>query len=424
MLNTFKQFLATESLADDMYVTGQAGTGKTTGLRELVQYCADNGLEYVVCAFTHKACNILRDKLPMGSNVRTLHSYLKKRPTINQEAVNHKSIERSVVTGIATKVSILFVDEYSMVGDRDLVDVRALEDLKIVWLGDPNQLPPTGDIQAIEPYGPYAITLTKVYRQAGDNPLLDTLQKVVTYIEGAKVEGIEEHETLTRDQDIVEWYDNDRMSPDFDGILLAYTNARVESLNAEVMGRTEPEPGDTVYSPTTREHYTFERWLDPAEVSYIMPSFGDLLPLGTKYKTLEFLLQQGYKFAQLNDDIVVACVFGHYQHKRLKEELKKEAAASNVAIGSGAAQWARENKGSKKATTRAKAWRSFLSFNDAVICLDFAHAVTVHKSQGSTYRTVYLDTQDLAIAASINYTMYLKLMYVALSRASHNVITN
>ena len=421
MLSTLKKYLADTSLAHDMYITGQAGTGKTTGLRELVQYCIDANQDYMVCAFTHKACGILRSKLPANAKVRTLHSYLKKRPTINQEAHDHSRIERSVVTGEADLVPLLFVDEYSMVGEQDLMDIRAIEPaIKVVWLGDSNQLPPVGDIQAIEPYGPYTVTLTHVYRQEGDNPLLGTLQQLVSFIEGAPASELKEHSSFHRNQDLVKSYQDDAE----DKILLAYTNAQVEALNASVQGRDEPEAGDKVYSPTTKETYEFKRWLEPHEVSYIMPGFGDPITLGTRFKTLEFLLTQGYQFAELNDEIVVACQFGHGRYKQLSTQLKRAAAGSNAAIGKDAGTWARKNPNHKKSKERAKAWRSFLSFNEAVICLDFTHAVTVHKSQGSTYKSVYLDTQDLAIAADINYTLYLKLMYVALSRASATVVTN
>ena len=54
----------------------------------------------------------------------------------------------------------------------------------------------------------------------------------------------------------------------------------------------------------------------------------------------------------------------------------------------------------------------------------FAHAMTIHKSQGSTYDTVYLDTEDLGMVANMDYIMYLRLLYVAVSRASNKVITN
>jgi hypothetical protein len=426
MLTTFKNFMQDKRVTD-MYITGRAGTGKTTGLAKLIEELGDT--KCVVCAFTHKACGVLRSKLPVDTRVQTLHSFMKKRPSINDDALNHKHIEVSRLQGRADAVKVVFVDEYSQVGEQDLMDLRDAQDIhnfKVVWIGDPNQLPPVGDAFTIKPHGPYQVTLTKVHRQAGDNPLLNVLDQLILAISGTPVSSLEESDSFIRRQDIVEWYNNDRMSDSFDGVILAYTNQKVEELNAEAQGYEEPKKGDRLYSPTTKEWYTFEEWQEyPACIDR---HFGDPLPLGSKYLTLEFLVKEGYRFAKVYDEdgeeLVYACVFGHYKYKQALDGLKKAAAGSNAAIGKDAAEWARENKGAAKALTRAKAWRSFLSFNEAVICLDFAHAMTVHKSQGSTYKSVYLDTEDLGIAASMNYTMYLKLMYVATSRASEFVITN
>ena len=426
MLATFKPFLEDDT-ANEMYITGQAGTGKTTGLAELVAYCADNGIDYTVCAFTHKACGILRSKLAVGSRVQTLWSFLKKRPAINQEAQNHRHIDTQTRSGSSDKVSIIFIDEYSMVGERDLMDLRDVqddnEDIKIVWLGDPNQLPPVGDMQSVRPHGKYAITLTKIYRQAAGNPLMNTLNQLVSFIEGATPEPLAESSNFQRGRDIVNSYSNNN---DADKVMLAYTNQQVQELNAEVQGYAMPKEGDSLFSPTTKCWYTFMHWED--DVSHIMLPFGDPLALDSKYRTLEHLIKEGYRFAVVENEEgdleTYAAIFGHYRHKQQAEQLKRAAASSNAAIGKDAAKWAAQNRDSTKARNRAKAWRNFLSFNEAVICLDFAHAMTVHKSQGSTYKTVYLDTEDLAIAAEIDYLMYLKLMYVAVSRASDAVITN
>ena len=94
----FKKFMQDKE-ADEMFITGQAGTGKTTMLADLMQYCADNYIKYRVCAFTHKACGILVAKLPAKSPVQTLHSYLKKRPMVNTQAMNHRHIESNMIMG-------------------------------------------------------------------------------------------------------------------------------------------------------------------------------------------------------------------------------------------------------------------------------------------------------------------------------------
>ena len=427
MLTMFKDFLSDEE-AEDMYVTGAAGTGKTHGLAVAVEYCIANEIDYTVCAYTHKACGVLRSKLPEGANVRTLHSFLKKRPTINLEAQTHQKIEVSRRHGASGQTKILFIDEYSIVGERDLMDIRDVcssteQPPKIVWLGDSHQLPPVGDMQSVNPYGDYQLTLTKRWRTGDDSPLQKPLDQLISYIEGASPkEGLQENEKLIRGCDIVGAYKEHR-----NGVMLAFTNRKVQDLNAEVQGYENPREHDAIFCPSNRLHLTFIGEVYP--VTEITKPFGDdFLELGSKYRTLEYLLRQDYKFCRVIDDEGLAfnfCyIFGHQAYNEKKNELKQAAADSNLAIGKDAVQWARANPETAKAKARAKAWRAFLAFNECVVCLDFPHAMTVHKSQGSTYHTVYVDTQDLAIAADINYMLYLKLMYVALSRASDTVITN
>jgi superfamily I DNA/RNA helicase len=51
-----------------------------------------------------------------------------------------------------------------------------------------------------------------------------------------------------------------------------------------------------------------------------------------------------------------------------------------------------------------------------------AYAMTVHKSQGSTFENVFVDAQD--ILSNPNREEALRCLYVAISRASNNVIVN
>ena len=443
MLGMFQQFKADRHYQGDMYVSGKGGTGKTTDLAHTVQHCIDESISYIVCAFTHEACGVLRSKLPENANVRTLHSFLKKRPGINQHATNSKQVQCTIEGSDKEVVEVVFIDEYSMTGEKDLMSLRDAQDiaeeagtkLQLVWLGDSNQLPAVGDKEAIVPGGKYNLKLTKCYRTAEDNPLTKPLDQLITFIEGtAPVAPLVESEKLVRQQDILEWYKNDNMADDANGVLLAFTNKRVEELNAMAQGYGLPKPGDRVCSPNLRESYKFIRVVPPEEVYQISKSFGEPLLLGTKFKTLEYIRKQSrYTFVELLDDegeLHIFCtIFGHYQYKIAREELMNIAAGANAVIekshnGAKAAQWCRDNNGSPLAKGRGKAWRDYLSFNECCVCLDFTHAKTVHKSQGKTYKTVYADTQDIGIAADMNYRLYLRLLYVALSRASDTVVTN
>ena len=412
----------------DMFITGPAGTGKTyTVATDIIPRCAAAGIDVIVTAYTNKACGVIADKLPVGTKVQTLHSFLSKRPVINANAKHAEHITLNKVCGTGGCTQLLVVDEYGMVGEKDLLDLRALQDpnysatpaFKVLWLGDPNQLPPVGDMQAVKPKGDYCMRLTKI-RRTDKEPLLDVLAKLVRYIEGSEEPApIAGNSCFVRGVDIV---------AEPADIILAYTNAKVQELNALKQGWSAPIPGDIVFCGTTHRQYEFIE--EVQRPTRIMRPYAGALELDSKYKTLEYLLQNPtYSYARLRDfedDSVhtYAYLFGSSDYNIQTRLLKEAAAESNSAIGANAAAWAKVNPTHKLARARAKAWRDFLTFDECVISLDFDHARTVHKSQGSTFDVVAIDMEDLYKSAQRDPKMYLRLLYVAISRAAKKVITN
>ncbi len=441
VLDTLKSFLADED-AWNMYVTGPAGSGKTTDLRYSLEYCIENDIPHVVCAFTHKACGILRTKLPPKAVVMTMHSFLKKCPTINQDATNVNHVNSNLQVGtVKDRPKIVFVDEYSMVGEKDWEDLGLLQDpnyegkpeMKVVWVGDNNQLPPVGDQIAVRPEGKYQVKLTKIYRN--DNPLQQPLNALISYIAGKQPKPLQPQPNyFERNIDIVKGYCNS----EGDSVVLAYTNKNVQALNERIhkllTGRDEVQAGDEVFSPSTQKFYTFNRWVEPDEITYIDMNWTDPLHLDSKYKTLEHLINEDLcRFAELTteegDVVVHAVIFGHYDFKQSRELLEVEAVEANRNIeeanpGFKASSWSKAHPKNKLSRKRAKAWRSCLSFKDCVLCIDFAHAMTVHKSQGSTYDNVFIDMNDIFKVADKDIKMYFKLVYVGISRARFYVGTN
>lgn len=434
-LAMFQRFLKNKDEAE-MYITGVAGTGKTTCLYELLDYCIKTNVPAVATAYTHQACRVLRNKLPKKAVIKTLHAYLKKRPTINDAALKIDHVENNAQVGAPEHIGILFIDEFSMVGERDFVSINDIlydEEgnivTKVVYIGDPNQLPPVKDAKAVEPKGPFWIQLTTVHRQAQSNPLINTLLTINDYInDPKKSKPLEEHERFERNCDIVELYKKCNKSK----VILAYTNAKVESLNAIIEGKTKPDLGDTVYTPTLRQTYTID---DIEDTAYAVQDFkNNVIEIGSKWRTVETLNEMPQvQFFHLEDEegskTVRAAVFGHATYLEYKKELARKAVAFNNLVKqqfkvANPADWARVNRGHELAIKRANAWRNYLAFKDCVICLDFGHAMTVHKSQGSTFENVYLDVEDMGLCADTDYQLYLKLLYVAISRASEKVFTN
>ena len=182
----------------------------------------------------------------------------------------------------------------------------------------------------------------------------------MSFIEGAPAEPLLESSKFIRGQNIVQEYITDKEE---DKVLLAYTNKRVQEMNAAIQGYQDPKEGDILWSPTTQQVYEFMGIVDRPTV--IWPHFGEPLELGSKFKTLEHLIYRGTKFCALNDedgnDIVVAYEFGHNTFKEFITSLKAEAAESNNAIRrqmqvDNAAQWAKQNYDSALARKRSAAW--------------------------------------------------------------------
>lgn len=436
MIDIFIKFINDRD-AQDMYITGVAGTGKTTSLAKLIEYCIENRINTVTCAYTHKACSVLRSKLPAQNDIhtiRTLHSFLKKRPSINTDATKVEHVDGNVKAGLSDIVKIIFIDEFSQIGEKDYADILELQYdaegeliTKVVYIGDPNQLPPVKDMQTIEPKGDYIVRLDKIHRQSSENKLIDTLLTINDYINGDTAKPLEEHKTFVRGVDIIDKY----TTTNVDKVILAFTNNRVQEINAQIQGRYTPEINDTLFSPTNRKVYTLNNIDD--EAYGIIKINGDMLELNSKYKTLETVHQlDNIKFYEVTDEennnYMVAGIFGHGTFLDYGQSLANEAVEYNRQISKkfnvDPKVWCQQNWSNELAKLRNTAWKKYMSFKECVYCLDFNHAMTVHKSQGSTYNTVFLDTQDIGKCADSNYKLYLKLMYVGISRASNIVYTN
>ena len=73
----------------------------------------------------------------------------------------------------------------------------------------------------------------------------------------------------------------------------------------------------------------------------------------------------------------------------------------------------------KEAKVNPKKWPLYFQYKDEWLDLRPAYASTVHKAQGSTYTTVFMDLSDIGkcnIASDVA-----RMLYVSISRASKQV---
>ncbi len=459
--NMFKDFMD-DTQADIMFISGQAGTGKTTSLHQLDQYCYDHNINHHICAFTHKAVSVLMTKIQRdGAKISTLHSFLKKAPGVNDSATSYHAVNTNHYFGsIDQETELLIIDEFSMVTEDEIKQISEyIEDInyklkKVLLIGDPNQLPPIKGkgVEIPENYK-YHYKLTKIWRQADTNPLINTLSGYVKMIEAKSYsmtpevkELFKPHDFYVKGVDIIGEYVKSIKSGN-DDVILAYSNRTVQTLNEEVQ-QIHPVPHR--WSPTLRSQLTPRGPKDAAmivsvnvphsrsgvlnyetedpETGIVNPNyeFKNLVDLHYRYDKIqlaEFQMEDGEIHSYFY-------VFGHQNYKDLADEILNQAVNANKQIerqfDCNVQQWAKENRSHPLNRDRINAWKMYYAFNN-VICVDYPHAITIHKSQGSTWQNVFLAHKDLYKAfqhRDDKEMMYARLAYVAMSRASNKVFTD
>jgi hypothetical protein len=412
---------------------GSAGVGKTFAASELVDFAQksysinpnyNNGLIYIT-APTNKALSILQKKIPATSRTvfKTIHSAIKMKRVIDKRTGGIKFIsgfDKSKDQDFRN-CRLCIVDECSMLnthflggmyvhpsGEEELVRgyLEGL-DMPILFIGDDKQLNPVG-----EPYGSPVFhkdyptfELKEIIRQGEGNPIIE----------------------LSRDLDLIFFkrpklidgkgyvYDNNKIGlidalAEVNGTdelkYLAYINTEIDWMNKAVRERRYGNPKRIEKLETIVMNAPFGENFTNKEVKVesldIVTDWVQVPASNCRYDGMDEPIGPFNKIKMryylINETIRVV----HEDSDTIYDLICKELALNAKNYG-----WN---------------WKSHYWFKESFADIKYNHAITVHKSQGSTYKTAILNIKNILL--NQNSDERTRMLYTGVTRASDLVILN
>ena len=419
----------------DQYLrfSGAAGTGKSTLLSQVLLYLKNehSNLKVAVASPTNKALKNIR---LMANNALstdaskyfafyTLASILGLYLDINIHTGNDY-LRNCFGERAICKYDLVIIDEYSMIDKKtlqDIIDAVQNRGIKVLFCGDPFQLPPVFEAMPSVSNLPISeIKLFDVVRYDGKLAVVaeeirsnDTYQMFPYLFESSEDGTIVRHINETSWKKVAQKYFTDKaFAADRNSIrFLAYTNKRCQELSSYVrnaiygteLSQENPYlPDDLliarapVYREGSKGKYQ-QIAVNSQEFLVIKP--GVLLTDDeTGYRCWSVLVEpidlensEAIALKILDEDSAIA---NEKNIKQMQDKLQRTK------------DYEDKNALKKKIDNAKKAF-------DNVV---YGYAITVHKSQGSTFERVFVDVNNIYSSNTKQ-----KMLYTAVTRASSSI---
>ena len=420
---------------------GYAGTGKTYTITQfirhyLVQY---KFKKVVLSAPTNKAVQVLKEassKSIKGSrwvSFNTIHQVLGIKPDVTDDGREVFGIKQKKDN---LELDLLVIDEVSMLNDDLFFElIKYQSDIKIVFMGDPAQIPQVNKVDCEpflnpEKYNIVTHTLTKIMRQADGSSLVDLSFNIREKLDVWHPSHIEDKDGF----DLKIWKNNSLDSKDNLRTHLNdfFSSEEFKSNTSEYKVIAWRNDRVAFYNKFIREVYHGKSDLPQYLVNDMIitnnPVFDEddiILNTNQELKLLEvidkdFLVNKkkikGYELkckyfdSDADKDIEISI-------RALKEDYIYEFNAICNKI-------AKQAKNTIESTSRKKMWRYFFKTKKYFADIGYSFAITAHKSQGSTYLKTFVDMND--ICANQNIVERNRIAYTSITRAKKycTIITN
>lgn len=453
-LNEMDRFM--KSNETSMTLSGYAGTGKTSLMEMIAKKGQKQNRPVMFCATTNKAAAVLNDRV---SKAGFKASTLNKVFGINVEVDSSKAYNARNLVNVLKDVDIMpgttiIIDEASMINEENykiLNDIAKEHRLKIIYVGDEAQLAPVNEdkISKVFRNGEgKVIRLTQVER-TDDNAILkeatairngEPLSKVSSF--NSKGEGVAyispQHQEAINEV-IDKYVKGLKQNPNFFRIL-AYTNKAVTAYNnqvRELLGYDSPIPH--VGEPMTGYANWGYEWRTKSyrfinSESYKVTQVGRPTTVQTRLDNGTPVVMQAVPIT-LEDSLGNIDTFNFMDIKNNAQNRQSAMILANEKKrlwNEARRAYGREAKAAVYA--KINAIDSFLFVNDNIEdnshnllqakTIDFGYALTIHKSQGSTFTHVLMDDVDVSRASMSGNNAANAMEMVDLGEESRNDAAN
>lgn len=434
---------------------GAGGVGKTYVTKKIITKCKYPNSQIRCTSPTHKACRVFSEA--SGLKVETIQSTFGFRLNLNIEDFDYKNPAFNPISKIKLdNIKVLICDEASML-NASLVTyiIRQCQEkeIKVIFIGDSCQLAPVKEKKstAFDKCNK-VYELTEIVRQGEENPILYLLSLLrndimcnthsfLDYV--SKYRGFQSYNskgegwTITNAKGfsnlIQTRFDDEEYTRNIEMYkVIAYRNDKVAMWNNFVRNTVIEDSdkniitkNDLIMSYQTIVNEFNEIIINNSE-EYIIRDIVNYVD--SKYSFKGFLI----KFQMVNGGRITKPLFiiDHRDKFTITQYVKTLQDLIDLA---------------KKATggTRANRWKAYYDFKKMYLIsanikkgneilyprdIDYAFAITAHKSQGSTYDNVFVDLVDMIYTTTgaiyADYQECLRRIYVACSRARKELIIN
>lgn len=403
---------------------GSAGVGKTYLVNELIgrlRLRIPSTRKIYCSAPTNKAVAVVKGKVDERPNLEftTVHSALKIKRQVDFKtgAISFKPWYTDKYPPLKG-VGLFIIDEASMLNKEllEYVEEHATKNNAIViFIGDDKQLNPVGEeVSPVFTAGYPEVELTEIIRQGEGNPIID-LSRNLDVI-ASKVDKRIDNKGYIFSNNLNQVVATLAAVNGTDELkYLAWTNQEVDKINKLVRqaiygvnpNKVELEETLVFNEPYNEEYYTNQEikveTVEVKEKEFFYPA-GKTKGVFEKNTTFNPIKLKYYsinaKFSieaqEYTDNIIIIHEDSEKEYEKLLKNLKTMCSAKVID------------------------WKDFYDFKEGFADMKYNHAITVHKSQGSTYKQAIVNIKNLGL--NKNKTERERLLYTAVTRASNLLI--